>query len=97
MLANPPFTLTVDEARITISVDRTQVELDELLQLLDYLRIQAFLQRNTLTDEQISQLAAEIKHKTWQRIKRQLLAAGRTDFLPADELADLGNPIRADS
>jgi hypothetical protein len=97
MLANPPFTLTVDEARITISVDRTQVELDELLQFLDYLRIQAFLQRNTLTDEQISQLAAEIKHKAWQRVKRQLLAAGRADFLPAEELIDLGASVHTNS
>jgi 23S rRNA maturation-related 3'-5' exoribonuclease YhaM len=95
MLTNPPFTVTVDEARIHVSMDRTQVEIDELLRFLDYLRIQTFLQRNTLSDEEINKLAVEIKHKTWQRIKRQLLAENKADFLPPEELADLGIPVQS--
>jgi hypothetical protein len=95
MLSNSPFTITVDDVRITVSVDRTQVDLDELLQFVDFLRLQTFLQQNTLRSEEISELADEIKRKAWQRIKRQLVATGKADFLPPDELVDVNAPVQA--
>jgi hypothetical protein len=85
MLKTSPFDVFVDDNQITVTVDRSQVEVDELINFVDFLRMQSFLRRNSLSDEEIRALAAEINQKAWTRVKRQLLQSGKGDFLPPEE------------
>lgn len=90
MLDSPIFDVVVDDRRITVSVEKSQIDVDELLRFVDFLRIQAFLQRNSMTEEEISTLAQEVQRKTWQRVKRRLIEAGKGGFLPEKERQEIG-------
>lgn len=85
MLDNSAFDITIDDSRVTVSLDRSQVEVDELLQFVDFLRIQSFLRRNILSEEEIAALADEIKRSAWKRVKRRWQQSGKGDFLPPEE------------
>lgn len=92
MLNDLAYDITIDDSRITVSMDRDEIDVDELLKFVDFLRMQSFLRQNNLTEEEIAALADEVDRNAWRSVKRKLVRSGNAGFLPVQELADLDEP-----
>ena len=68
-----PYHVAVDEATITVRVDRAIFDPDALAKFLDYLSLEAIRRRSQATQAEVDALATEVKRKAWQRVQTQIL------------------------
>ncbi|NET59723.1 MAG: hypothetical protein F6K47_27310 [Symploca sp. SIO2E6] len=72
MFNNPYYDLSVDEQTITIKIDKTGFDYQELTQLLNYLELKSISQRSQLTEQAAAELANEIDSTVWSKVKSKL-------------------------
>lgn len=70
---NAPYSIAVDENDFVVRLNRQFFPKEAISRFLDFLSIEFVRKRSQASQDEIDQLAKEIKQKAWARIKPQFV------------------------
>ncbi|MEM7128526.1 MAG: hypothetical protein AAF702_19490 [Chloroflexota bacterium] len=68
---NVPYRITVDKNDFVVRLNQQFFQKEAISRFLDFLSVEIVRTRSQATEQEIEQLAKEVKQKAWSRVKDQ--------------------------